>query len=74
MNDKNKKFIPKNFEAMQAARDVTKNIFENLEFMPSDFEMYPFRTASYTNLCTGCTDPRASNYDPYAEIDNNTCL
>jgi hypothetical protein len=65
---------PKNYKDLMHARNVDANIFENLHMMPSDFEMYPFIYASYTSLCLGCTDPRASNFDPNAEVDNNTCL
>lgn len=65
---------PHNYNEMQYARDVQKAIFENLDLMPQDFEMYPFILASYASLCTGCTDPKAYNYDPTAEIDDNTCL
>lgn len=65
---------PHNYTDMQYARDVERVIFDNLEFMPADFEMYPFKLASYVSLCTGCTDPNAFNYDPLAEIDDNSCL
>lgn len=69
MNDK-----PHNLNEMNVARDVQHNVFENIHLMPEEFEMYPFILASYISLCTGCTDPRAYNYDPLAEIDDNSCL
>lgn len=69
MNDR-----PHNYNEMQQARDVQTSIFENMDLMPTDFEMYPFLRASYVSLCKGCTDPRAYNYDPSAEIDDNSCL
>lgn len=69
-----KVITPKNATQMNIARDVVKNTFDNLEFMPADFEMYPFIFASYRSLCEGCTDPRAINYNPMAEVDDNTCL
>lgn len=65
---------PHNFSAMQKARSVQNAIAQNIEFMPADFEMYPFLDASYVSLCVGCTDPRAFNYDPTAEVDDNSCL
>ena len=59
---------------MSQARDVVSNIFQNIEDMPADFEMYPFLLADYASLCIGCTDPRAVNYDETAEIDNYSCV
>jgi hypothetical protein len=70
----NNVFTPANIDDLLKARDVAANIFDNIEFMPADFEMYPFMFASYISLCKGCTDPRAVNYDPTAEVDDNTCL
>jgi hypothetical protein len=69
MNDR-----PHNYTEMQYARNVENAIFENMDLMPPDFELYPFLLASYVSLCTGCTDPKAYNYDPSAEIDDNSCL
>jgi hypothetical protein len=66
--------VPPNNAELRKAVDVANNIFENIAAMPADFEMYPFMAASYSSLCTGCTDPRALNYDETAEIDNNSCL
>jgi hypothetical protein len=65
---------PHNYYEMQQARIVQNAILQNIEFMPDTFEMYPFIDASYVSLCVGCTDPRAYNYDPTAEVDDNSCL
>ncbi len=65
---------PHNINAIHLARDVQRNFTENIQLMPAEFDMYPFVLASYVSLCTGCTDPRAYNYDPLAEIDDNSCL
>ena len=65
---------PHNYYEMQQARIVQNAILQNIEFMPDTFDMYPFIDASYVSLCTGCTDPRAYNYDSAAEVDDNSCL
>jgi hypothetical protein len=67
-------FKPHNLSDMQQVRDVASNIFQNIEVMPDDFEMYPFLIADYASLCVGCTDPRALNYDETAEIDDDSCV
>lgn len=69
-----KQFTPANYAAMQQARLVEENIYENISLMPLDFEMYPFLQASYVSLCSGCTDPRSLKFNPTAEIDDSTCL
>lgn len=66
--------VPPNNAELRKAVDVAANIFANIESMPENFEMYPFLLASYNSLCQGCTDPRAFNYDPNAEVDDNSCL
>lgn len=68
------KIDPHVYHKMQQARSVTQAIFDNIDLMPAEFEMIPFLAASYTSLCKGCTDPRAFNYDPTAEVDDNSCL
>jgi hypothetical protein len=65
---------PHNANEMHFARDVQRNVFANIHLMPEEFEMHPFILASYLSLCTGCIDPKAFNYDPLAEIDDNSCL
>jgi hypothetical protein len=65
---------PHNINAIHLARDVQRNLIENIHLMPAEFDMYPFILASYASLCMGCTDPRAYNYDPLAEVDDNSCL
>jgi hypothetical protein len=65
---------PINYENMQKARDPMVALFANLDQLPESFDIYPLLDASYSSLCTGCTDPRASNYDPLAEVDNNSCI
>jgi hypothetical protein len=65
---------PHNYYEMQQARIVQNSILQNIEFMPDTFDMYPFIDATYVSLCVGCTDPRAYNYDPTAEVDDNSCL
>jgi len=31
-------------------------------------------SCEYNDLFTGCTDPEAANYDPYANIDDGNCF
>lgn len=70
----NNQFKPTNHADMHGARYVEDNIYENINLMPLDFEMYPFLIASYVSLCKGCTDPRSINFNPLAEVDDSTCL
>jgi hypothetical protein len=70
----NRSFVPKNINAMRIAKDVHTSIFENIAIMPENFEMYPFLPADYNSLCTGCTEPDATNFNPLAEVNDSTCL
>lgn len=64
----------KNYSNMQTARNANKALFDNIASLPADIELYDLQLASYTSLCAGCTSPDAVNYDPFAEVDDNTCL
>lgn len=67
-------YVPSNDFEMQKARNATTALLENLESLPDGIELYPLEFASYSSLCIGCTDPRAKNYDPLAEVDDNSCI
>jgi hypothetical protein len=65
---------PANYSEMQNARDAQAALFDNISFLIGEFDLVNLHLASFSNLCRGCTDPQASNYDPLAEVDDNTCL
>jgi hypothetical protein len=66
-------YRPPNYNEMQTARNAMAALLENIAFLPEDIELIPLKHANYSSLCVGCTNPDASNYDPLAEIDNNSC-
>lgn len=65
---------PANYANLQSARDANKALFDNIASLPADIELYTLELGSYSSLCAGCTNPDAVNFDPTAEIDDNSCL
>lgn len=63
-----------NYDAMQKARDANAALLQNLAFLPDEINMVDLKLVSYSSLCIGCTNPDAINYNPLAEIDDNSCL
>lgn len=74
----NKKiYKPSNLTELHMARDAVSALFSadstDLSAL-GDFGLIPLLAIDFRSLCYGCTDKDAQNYDPKAEVDDNTCI
>ena len=70
-------YTPKNIAELHMARDAMNALFtadSDALFGLTDIGLVPLLAVDFRSLCYGCTDKDAQNYDPKAEVDDNTCL
>lgn len=73
MNTGRSRFRPVNVVEMRDAQSAFNAAMAD-PLVTEDVRTVMLSDVSYNSLCTGCTDPESPNYDPYAEIDDGTCV